>query len=96
MRLGRPPGREFEAIPVAAALELLPDRAGLDRALAMWNESETKQLEASRHATPVAAPRLFIQVALVQQHTRRHDGHDFDGIGAQPVENAIPLVDELS
>lgn len=40
---------------------------------------------------------LFVSsIAFVQRHPCRQDGHDFESIGAQPVQHAVPPIDQLA
>jgi hypothetical protein len=80
-RLRAPPPRSI--LP-----DVLLHEPSLGRALIQRAFGHRSELAAREAA---AIHWLFLWARLVQRHARWHDGHDLDGIGAQPVETRFHL-----
>ena len=51
---------------------------------AAWRGSPTRGIHPAK---------LFVSsIAFIQRHSGRHDGHDFDDVGTQPIEHAVPPI----
>lgn len=84
----------------AACDEALHDRVPrhlLDGGLGGHPQGPSGDVAQARRVRRTHARLAWCRGVLRQaRHSCRHDGYDFDGISAQPAENAVPLVDELS